>query len=161
MNTFRAAELEGERTGATFSFRHSKNWRERITEAKEAVTGARKEIREYRELALELLGQPITAGQRELFVAEFIPTPPQGLITDRVMHNIETARTSLRNIFISTTTAEIADTAYGLLQAAGEYADHVRTARTWETRLNRSIMRPEPMKASALKLIREIVSVGA
>ena len=156
MNTFRAAEMEGERTGATFSFRHSKNWRERITEAKEAVTGARKEIREYRELALELLGQPITAGQRELFVAEFIPTPPQGLITDRVMHNIETSRKELRNIFVSATTADIADTAYGLMQGAVEYLDHVRTARSWETKLGRTIIRPEPLKAKVLKLVREV-----
>ena len=32
-NTFRAAELEGERTGATFSFIHKASWRNRIDEA--------------------------------------------------------------------------------------------------------------------------------
>jgi len=160
MNTFRAAEMEGERTGATFSFRHSKNWRERITEAKEAVTGARREIQAYRELATELLGQPITAGQRELFVAEFIPMPPQGLVTDRVMGNVEAARTSLRNIFVSATTADVADTAYGLMQGAVEYLDHVRTARSWETKLGRTIIKPEPLKAKVLKLVREVAEVG-
>jgi Domain of unknown function (DUF932) len=40
-NTFRAAELEGERTGATFSFIHKSSWRNRIDEARQAVTGAR------------------------------------------------------------------------------------------------------------------------
>ncbi len=75
-NTFRAAELEGERTGATFSFIHRSSWRNRIEEARRAVTGARAEIRRYTELANELLGIPITPKQRELFVTEFIPMPP-------------------------------------------------------------------------------------
>src|SRR5882757_582105 len=34
-NTFRAAELEGERTGTTFSFAHRRNWRDRIEEARQ------------------------------------------------------------------------------------------------------------------------------
>ena len=46
--------------------------------------------------------------------------------------------------------------AYGLMQAAGEYLDHVRTARSWETRLNRTLIRPEPLKHRALSLIREL-----
>ena len=50
-NTFRAAELEGERTGATFSFIHKSGWRNRIEEARQAVTGARAEMRRYTELA--------------------------------------------------------------------------------------------------------------
>lgn len=159
-NTFRAAELEGERTGATFSFIHRSSWRTRIEEARRAVTGARAEIRRYTELAQELLGIPITPRQRELFVTEFIPLPPQGLVTDRVARNVEEARTALRMIFESKTTEQVAETGYGLVQAAGEYLDHVRTARSWETRLNRTLIRPEPLKHRALSLIREIVSAA-
>jgi phage/plasmid-like protein (TIGR03299 family) len=44
-NTFRAAEMEGERTGATFAFAHRANWRDRIDEARQAVTGVRREMR--------------------------------------------------------------------------------------------------------------------
>jgi phage/plasmid-like protein (TIGR03299 family) len=155
-NTFRAAELEGERTGATFSFIHKSSWRNRIEEARQAVTGARREMRRYTELASELLGIPISARQRELFVTEFIPMPPAGLVTDRVARNVEEARAALRLIFQSQTTEQIAGTAYGLVQAAGEYLDHVRTARSWETRLNRTLIRPEPLKHRALSLVREI-----
>src|SRR5204862_8246575 len=43
-NTFRAAELEGERTGASFSFIHRSSWRARIEGASRAVTGARAEM---------------------------------------------------------------------------------------------------------------------
>ncbi len=157
-NTFSMAESEGNRTGATFSFRHSKKWRERIDEAREAVQGTRREMVAYRELMNQLLGIPVTTGQRELFVQTFIPMPPAGLVTDRVMANVEAARINFRAIFDSKTTVQVADTAYGLLQASTEYLDHVRTARTWETRLNRCIMKPEPLKVKALKLIREVVA---
>jgi phage/plasmid-like protein (TIGR03299 family) len=36
-NTFRAAELEGARTGATFSFIHKSSWRTRLDEARQAL----------------------------------------------------------------------------------------------------------------------------
>ena len=157
-NTFRAAELEGERTGTTFSFIHKSSWRNRIDEARRAVTGARTEMQRYTELATELLGIPISAQQRELFITQFIPMPPDGLITDRVARNVEQARSAVRLLFQSTTTEQVAGTAYGLVQAAGEYLDHVRTARTWETRLNRTLMRPEPLKHRALTLVREITA---
>ena len=157
-NTFRAAELEGERTGATFSFIHKSSWRNRIDEARQAVTGARKEMRRYAELAQQLLGITITPKQRELFITEFIPMPPNGLVTDRVARNVEEARSALRLLFDSTTNYEIAGSAYGLVQAAGEYLDHVRTARSWETRLNRTLIRPEPLKHRALSLVREITA---
>ena len=157
-NTFRAAELEGERTGTTFSFIHKSSWRNRIDEARAAVTGARREMRRYSELAAELLAIQVTPKQRELFVTEFIPMPPQGLVTDRVARNVEEARKAVRLLFDSTTNEQIAGTAYGLIQAAGEYLDHVRTARSWETRLNRTLIRPEPLKHKALTLVREITA---
>src|SRR5262245_10369861 len=159
-NTFRAAELEGERTGATFSFIHKASWRNRLDEARQAVTGARTEMRRYTELASELLGIPITPRQRELFVTQFIPMPPAGLVTDRVARNVEEARQALRLIFESKTTEQVAATGYGLVQAAGEYLDHVRTARSWETRLNRTLIRPEPLKHRALSLIREVAAAA-
>ncbi len=156
-NTFRAAELEGERTGATFTFIHKSNWRDRIDEARQAVTGVRREMQQYRELAEQLLGIRVDARQRELFITQFIPAPPDGLVTDRVVHNIEEARQALRAILASPTTAGVADTAYGLVQAAGEYLDHVRRSRSWETKLGRTLIRPEPLKAKALHLVRDVV----
>jgi phage/plasmid-like protein (TIGR03299 family) len=155
-NTFSAAELEGERTGTTFSFRHTSGWRDRIAEARQAVTGARRELTAYKELAEQLLGIPVTAQQRELFVRAFIASPPDGMISDRVLANVESARQAIRTILLSKTTDQVSDTAYGLVQAAGEYLDHVRRANSWETRLGRTLLRPEPLKAKALALVREI-----
>ncbi len=112
----------------------------------------------YAELAHELLSITITPAQRELFITEFIPKPPEGLITDRVARNVDEARAALRMIFESKTTEQVAHTAYGLVQAAGEYLDHVRTARSWETRLNRTLIRPEPLKHRALSLARDVIT---
>ena len=126
--------------------------------ARQAVTGARTEMRRYTELARELVGIRISPAQRELFITEFIPKPPEGLITDRVARNVDEARQALRMIFDSKTTEQVAHTAYGLVQAAGEYLDHVRTARSWETRLNRTLIRPEPLKHRALSLAREVIT---
>jgi phage/plasmid-like protein (TIGR03299 family) len=155
-NTFRASEMEGDRHGLTFAFRHSRNWKDRVQDARDAVTGARREMAAYRDLARDLLDIHVTPRQRELFVQRFIPMPPEGLITDRVAANVEEARNALRLIFESRTTAGVAHTGYGLVQGAGEYLDHVRRSRTWETRLNRTLIRPEPLKAKALTLVQEI-----
>lgn len=158
-NTFRAAELEGDRTGTTFSFIHKPGWRNRVAQAREAVTGARQEMRAYQELATELLGISVTLQQRELFIREFIPMPPEGLVTDRVARNVEEAREAIRAVLASPTTEPVAHTAYGLVQAAGEYLDHVRRTKSWETKLNRTLIKPEPLKARALGLVREVVKV--
>jgi phage/plasmid-like protein (TIGR03299 family) len=155
-NTFAAAELEGERSGATFSFVHRSGWRDRIGEAREAVTGARQAVQDYRELAESLLGVPVTSEQRELFVRMFIPEPPATMITDRVARNIEEARQAVRGILASVTCEGTEGTAYGLVQAAGEYLDHVRRARSWETRLGRTLIRPEPLKHRAMALALEV-----
>lgn len=157
-NTFNMAEMEGQRHGATYSFRHSTKWRDRIVEAREAVTGARKEMQAWKNLATELLGVPVNAGQRELFVRAFIPEPPQGLATERVLGNVHAAQEKLRALFLSPTNEPIIHTAYGLVNAAGEYLDHVRTARTWETRLGRNLMKPEPLKRRAMKLALEVAA---
>lgn len=161
MNTFRAAEMEGERTGTTFSFRHTANWRDRIAEAKDAVTGARLEMRRYVELSKDLLDIRVTPAQREMFVTTFIGSPPEGTISKVVMANIEQARNAVRTILASETTEPVAHTAYGLVQAAGEYLDHIRRSRSWETKLNRTLLQPEPLKGRALRIVRELVKADA
>ena len=157
-NTFREAELEGERTGATYTFRHTRNWRDRIEDARNAVTGARSEIAEYTEMATHLLGIKVTHEQRELFVKAFVPSPPETMISDRVARNVEEARAAVRGILNGETTDGISYTAYGLVQAAGEYLDHIRRSNSWESKLNRTLLRPEPAKHQALKIVRELVS---
>lgn len=160
-NTFSAAEAEGDRTGAVYSFSHRGDWRARMGEAREALMYARSQTQEYVEAMTELLGVKVTPQQEDLFLLEFIPEPPDGLISDRVARNIEEARAAVRGFLAGPTIegAGIRGTAYGLVQAAGEYLDHVRVSRTWESRMNRSLLRQEPLKAKAAQLAREVTKV--
>lgn len=161
-NTFSAAEAEGERTGAVYSFSHRSDWRGRMGEAREALTYAREQTQEYVESMTELLGIRVTPDQEKLFLREFIPSPPDGLVSDRVARNIDEARAAVMG-FLSSPTIEgsgIRGTAYGLVQAAGEYLDHARLARTWETRMNRSLLRVEPLKAKASRLARAVATAS-
>lgn len=157
-NTFSAAEAEGDRNGSIFRFRHTGSWEDQIAEAKKVIQGVRDDFATYVAMANELASIHVTQEQRELFVAEFIPTPPEGLISNRVMSNIERDRTNLRSIFDSPTTDGIRDTAFGLVQAAGEYLDHYRGYRTRDTYFRRTLLRPEKLKTRAVQLAKEVVT---
>lgn len=156
-NTFSAAELEGDRTGLTYSFTHRSGWQERVADAREAVTGARREFKAYAALAKELMLVKVTGPQTERFITSFFPAPPKGMASDRVMSNLDESRKRYREILASPTVAGagIGGTAYGLVQAAGEYLDHVRGSRSWETKVNRSLLTSETQKARALQYVRE------
>lgn len=162
-NTLALAEAEGERTGAVYSFSHRGNWRDRIGEAREALSFAREETAQYIEVMTDLLGINVTAAQEELFIREFIPSPPDGIVSDRVARNIEEARAAVLGFLNSPTVdgSGVRGTAYGLVQAAGEYLDHARRANSWETRMNRSLLTSQPLKAKAAVLAREVALADA
>ncbi len=151
-NTWKSQEMESKRTGLTYSFRHTKNWRDRVEDAKAAITGARKEFRAYAEIAEELMLHRVTPKQTELFIREFIPMPPDGIVSDRVARNVEEARLAIREILASETTQPVAHTAYGLVQAAGEYLDHVRSFRNRDSLLGRQLLKPQALKGRATKM---------
>lgn len=164
-NTFNMAELEGAGKGVKrgqngFTFVHRGDWRSRFEEARAAVQGSRAEAKAYQALAAELLLVKASKTVTEKFVNTFIPAPPNGLASDRVLANVEASRDKLRLILAGPTVAGagIGGTGYGLWQAAGEYLDHARAARSWETKLNRSLLTPETLKGKALSIVRELVS---
>jgi Domain of unknown function (DUF932) len=99
--------------------------------------------------------------ERELFVTQFVPMSPEGVISDRVVDNVEEARKQIRAILDGKTCEGIAPHVYGLVQAAGEYLDHVRRYRSRDTHLTRTLLKPEPLKAKAIQLAREVVDAGA
>jgi phage/plasmid-like protein (TIGR03299 family) len=157
-NTYSAATALGERDGVAFAFRHVGSWRERVDEARDVVLGVRKDHREWIELAKTLIELKISPAGRDRFLAEFVPMPPAGLISDQVARNVEQARAAIRGALYSPTTAPVADTAYGLVQAAGEYLDHLRRYRNRGSHLGRCLLRPEPAKAKAVALAQAVAN---
>jgi phage/plasmid-like protein (TIGR03299 family) len=158
-NTWVAAKGGAEDTwGQGVVIRHTKSIKDRIDQAKKILTGMRDAREEYLELAEELVGIKFAPELEERFVVDFIPAPPETLISDRVANNIQEARDAVRMILSggNVAGAGIGGTAYGCLMAATEYLDHVRRARSEQTKFRRQMLRQEPLKDKALVIIREI-----
>lgn len=158
-NTCSAAEAEGDRYGTAFTFGHSKGWRDRLEEAKQTIAGLRTDFDKYVELMSDLAAVKVTREQTEQFVTAFIPSPPEGLVSDRVSRNVEEARDAVRLILNSPTAEGVGGTAAGLVHAATEYLDHYRRYRSLDSYYTRQLLRPEPLKAKAVSLVREIAKV--
>ena len=111
-------------------------------------------------MANDLAKLKITKDQRTFFLSQFVPMPPEALVSDRVMNNIEEARAAVVAILNSTTVPDAhRNTGYGLWCAGVEYLDHVRRSNNLETKFKRSIMRAEPAKAKLHRVIKETVTL--
>lgn len=167
-NTINASEAEGARLGTTFTFRHSKNVKERIAEAKESMRGIRRDIGVYQAMAQELGAMQVTPTQRDLFVSEIIGDPAYSVskgvsASPRVKANIEAERAKVLGLFMQdpakTTIPEAhALTGYGLMLAGVEYFDHLRNYRTANTYVQRTLLVDSPAKAALGRTIRELVA---
>jgi phage/plasmid-like protein (TIGR03299 family) len=156
-NTHDAAVHKAEADQRAFTFRHTKNVSERVEDAKLVMAGVRASSAQFRELANELAGMPVTDRQREQFITTFLPQPV-GVISDRVLDNILDDRAKLRGLFDSPTIPEAhRNTAYGLVEAGVEYLDHIRGARNSGTKFGRALLRPEPLKAKLVPMVQELV----
>lgn len=164
-NTYSYAETDASRRGTRYVFRHTAKVADRIAEAKRAIQGLRVETDRFKELALELSRTPVTAQQTERFVVELFPMPHEAAISPRVKTNVETARRAVRDLLAegSETTRGINGTAWGLVQAGGEYLDHYRKTRGGvkaERLFGRQLLSAEPQKARVVALAREVATAA-
>lgn len=158
-NTFNAASLMGDRDGHQVVIRHAGNVEGRVEQAKVALGAMRDEAKEWQVLATDLAGINVDDALIQTFLDQFIPIPEaasERTKTDR----LERQLTFKALHDTSPTTDAIRGTAYGLFQAAGEYLDHIRPFRSQDTYLTRTMLKPEPVKAASLRLIRELVSAN-
>lgn len=163
-NTVAASEAEGTRLGTDFTFRHTKNVRERIEDARRVVKGTRSGLEAYREVMLELADMPVTPHQRDLFVSTIIGDT-DGLVSQstatsaRVKANVERERTKVLSLFFGPTIPEQHQlTGYGLFQAGVEYFDHLRAYRSQDSYVKRTLLTNNPAKAALTRTIREVVT---
>lgn len=157
-NTAHMADLDAEARGTEFVFRHTKSIRDRVEEAKQALAGWRESVEAWRRITDHLLTVKVTPKQRDLFLAEFVPMPVQGLVSDRVVANVEKARDDIRAILNGPTCEGVALTAYGLVQASVEYGQHVRRANTAETRFKRAYLDRDRLTADAVDLAQAVAT---
>lgn len=154
-NTFNAASLQGERTGSQVMIRHTGDVASRLEEAKAGLVGIREEAKEWQMLATDLAGININDAVVRTFLDEFIPVPENA--SERTRSQRQERQATFMHLYNdSPTVAELPETAYKLVQASGEYLDHLRPFRSADTYLARTIFTPEPVKAGAVRLIREL-----
>lgn len=159
-NTFQMASADGDRSGRQFVFRHTGDVKARIDEAKEALAGVRGESQRYAEFAAQLANVRVDDAIVSMFLHDFIADPSEHgeIVSDRVKANVAKARATFMGLYDeSPTTAAIKGTAYGLLQTSTEYLDHVRSFRSRDTYINRTLLRPEPAKELAVRTLARIV----
>lgn len=160
-NTFKMAEVEARQSGREFTFRHTANVMEKIEDAKMALSGVRADHLAFIELGEELAALPVSDRGVDFFINQFIPSPPETLISDRVVKNVDEARAVVRSIIGGKTIEQSRGSysAWDLLQTGTEYLDHLRGYRNKETLLGRQLLRPEPLKTRLVPLVREAASV--
>lgn len=153
-NTFQMALSEGDRTGYQLNFRHTKRVRDRIEQAKLAISTTQNFAEQWKTDAEQLVQLKVSTDGMKQFVLDFFPVPTNDLkLSDRQASNILLNRSTLSHILENSVTLEgIRDSAYGLVQGAGEWLDHYRNYRNQDAYVSRTLLRPEPEKARALKL---------
>lgn len=155
-NTYQAASMQGERSGRQFIFRHAGDVEGRIEEAMKALAGVRDEAKEWDALATELFGMKVDEAVLNHFIADFIPEPPAEIVSPRVRDNVDKSRKVFKHLYLDSVTCEAhKGTGLGLVDASVEYLDHVRGFRNKDTLMGRTLLRPEPLKAKAVALVRE------
>ena len=155
-NTAQMADLDSQRRGTQFVFRHTRNVKDRIEEAREALAGWRDSIEAYRMLSEHLGAERIGAGAGWDFVERFIPAPPPSTASDRVMANVDEARQTWLGIYRGEANERILGTRWGLVQASVEYLNHGRRAHSQESRFKRAYLDQSRLLQDAVSLAQKV-----
>lgn len=156
-NTWKAAEAEGQRTGNQLILRHTGDVDARVEDAKASLGAVRSEAKAWEMLANDLAGININDAVVRTFLDEFIPVP-EGASERTRNSRIERQGLFMGLLTESPTCANLAPSAYQLVQAAGEYLDHMRPFRSTDTYLSRTLFSPEPIKGGVVKLVRRLAA---
>lgn len=171
-NTWHAADVDSTKRGSTYSFKHTKNWADRVKEAQAALTRSHENIEHVIDQARAMLQVQVTARQARHFIEQFAiartikntvakqPLSKRDLAArmeqPRVKASLDNTMTVLTNILESKTCDGIRGNVWGLVQAAGEFSDHFRDTTGQESYFSRTVLADtEPLKLAAVRLARE------
>lgn len=165
-NTAHLADLDSRLRGTEVMFYHTKNVQERIERAKGALASWREGINQWQEMADHFSLTKVTKEQRADFIDLFIPMPKsENLISDVTRRHVEEARGELKALFESPTLDYIELTAWGLVQGAVEWSQHVRNTRgknerdRLENRFSRAYLDTNKLTQKAVELTTQLVAL--
>ena len=156
-NTWGLAEHSGVEEKTSFVIRHTENWDERVSEVRDLLAQADLANEAYAQISEQLMLKKVTNPMRERFLEKFLPIGSD--MGERQRANRYDERAQIRMLLEGPTCEGIDKTAYGLLQAAGEWADHYRRFRSTDTYVTRNLTTKEPMKARAFRLTKEMAGI--
>lgn len=152
-NTSQIADQEAKTRGTEFAFSHTLNVRDRIEEARQALMGWRHSLDAWQQLTEHMLTINLDAAE---FVERWIPEPPAGAASERVMRNVEKAREQWWEAYNSVTCEGIRGTAQGVFAASTEYAEHYRKAQSRESAFRRTYLDSSKVVQTAQHLAMEL-----
>ena len=157
-NTAQAADIDSKARGTEFVFRHSKNVGQRIEQAKEALVAWKAGLTHLQERYEHLLSLPVDSKGVADFRDQLLGRPPSGMASERVWNNFERDSATWTEILEGPTCEALEGTAYGLVQATIEYAEHHRKAKASnrmtaaESRFKRHYLERSAMTRDAVRL---------
>lgn len=155
-NTAQAADLDAQARGTEFVFSHTKNIRERIEEARAALSGWRASIDAWQQFSEHMAAFRVTEDEAERFLAKFIPEPPGEVVSDIVRENVAKARGEWRGHWNSITNEGVKLTSLGLVNASIEYSQHSRRALSKESAFKRAYLDRSRLTSKAVELARAV-----
>lgn len=156
-NTWHLADMTSTKQVSVHSFRHTSGWHQRLEEARTAL-GLAKAAHDETRAELEMLAQiPFSDDQYDQFITRFVPVDADRM-TPRALINAKADQEKFRYVADPGNVAldGIRNTAYGVVQAAGEYLDHYRAFRNEDTYVRRTLLSPNEGKAIAKRLAIKI-----
>lgn len=151
-NTLRVADMEASNRGTEFTFRHSTNVGERVTQAQEALSKWRESLAAWQEQSEVLISQKLEPLAATDFLERFLPMPPESLITEQVKKNVESDRSKWLESYNGITGEGLKGTSYGLVQASVEFLNWHRKANSQENRFKRTFLSRDAMVSRVVEL---------
>lgn len=153
-NTQQMAESQMEKHGFVFTIRHTKNWAEKVEQARDSIVSAIGNIQTFTEMASSLASRSVAEDNVEDFLNKWLPFSTA--MTSLQRSNMQDRRDAFWRAYKSATCEGITGTPWGVLQAAIEAADHEFTAHSDETRTARILVHGDSWKSRALYLAKRM-----
>lgn len=157
-NTAQMAEAGAKEEETAFSIRHTKNWDERVAEVRDKIAEALQANQRYFEICTELALKKVTPATIIKMTKRLLPIGDDMGV--RQQQNRENERQALLTLLEGPTISDDhRKSPYGWLQAATEWSDHYRTARTESSYVTRQLVHPQPLKHKAFDIAKTFAGV--
>lgn len=153
-NTQQMSEYAMDSHGFVFNIRHTRNWADRLEEARGRMIATLGNLGAWEEMAQAMATQAVSLAEVGVFLDRWLPYSTDQ--TDRQKETVRRRRDAFFAAYDSETCEQINGTLWGVLQAATEVADHVFPAHSDDTRAARTLLGTDNHKARALHLARQM-----